>query len=472
MRDPANGAELIVAGGGLAGCEAAWQAARRGIRVRLMEMRPAEMTGAHRTAALAELVCSNSFGSLLPDRPAGALQAELAEMGSLLVSCAREAAVPAGSALAVDRVRFSRTVTDRIESHPRITVVRKEVREIPSGPAILATGPLTSPNLSRAIAELAGTEHLFFYDAIAPILAADSIDRAIAFRDSRNLSGGDYLNCPMDDAEYHRFVEALTGAERFPLRDFESDIGKGVRAGRFFEGCLPVEILARRGSETLAYGPMRPVGLHDPRTGARPYAVVQLRQEDIAGTMYNLVGFQTNLTEGEQRRVFRMIPGLERAEFVRYGRMHRNTFLNAPRLILPTLQFRGRENLFIAGQLAGVEGYLGNIGTGLLAGWNAARLLRGMPPAELPPGFLLGALCRHIATAEEKHFQPAKANFGLLPPMKIRARGKLARQAVYAEAARKNFRAWMDSGAPEDGTPTAGFGRMVHLLPGRDLDDE
>ncbi|MGD0807421.1 MAG: methylenetetrahydrofolate--tRNA-(uracil(54)-C(5))-methyltransferase (FADH(2)-oxidizing) TrmFO, partial [Anaerolineales bacterium] len=284
----------------------------------------------------------------------------------------------------------------------------------------------------------------YFYDAIAPIVAAESVDRSAVFGDSRNSLSEDYLNCPLGEAEYHRLVEELVRAERIPLKAFEEDVRRGVRAGaeRFFEGCLPVEVLAERGMETLAYGPMRAVGLSDPRTGKRPYAVVQLRRENTAQTLYNLVGFQTNLLELEQRRVFQMIPGLQNAEFVRYGQMHRNTFLNAPRLLLPTMQFRDRKGLFFAGQLTGVEGYVGNIGTGLLAGWNAARVLQGKDALAPPEGTMLGALCNYVATAEEKHFQPMKANFGLLPPLPKRKMGKLERSRLFAERAGKEFERW------------------------------
>jgi methylenetetrahydrofolate--tRNA-(uracil-5-)-methyltransferase len=444
MGSQARNPELMVLGGGLAGCEAAWQAAERGLAVRLIEMRPLRTTGAHRTGDLAELVCSNSLGSLLPDRAGGVLQHELERLGSLLIACAHETAVPAGAALAVDREAFARIVTQKIGEHPRIEVIRGEVVEIPAGPAVVATGPLTSPAFSEAIGRLTGIEHLFFYDAIAPIVAAESIDREVVFRDSRNSLSEDYLNCPLTREEYYRLVEGLAHAGRIPLREFEADVERGVRAGagRFFEGCLPVEVLAERGPETLGYGPMRAVGLCDPRSGKKPYAVVQLRRENIAQTLYNLVGFQTNLKEAEQRRVFRTIPGLEAAEFVRYGQMHRNTFLNAPRLLLPTLQFRGRGDLFFAGQLTGVEGYVGNIATGLLAGWNAARILRGTEPLTPPEGTMLGALCRYIATAEEKHFQPMKANFGLLPPLPKKKMGKLERNRLYAERAGEEFEKW------------------------------
>ena len=444
MKGQAQIPELVVLGGGLAGSEAAWQAAERGVRVLLIEMRPSKTTGAHRTGDLAELVCSNSLGSLLPDRAGGVLKSELEGMESLLIACALEHAVPAGTALAVDRGAFARSVTQRIESHPRIEVRREEAAEIPSGPAIVATGPLTSPALSASIGRLTGMDHLYFYDAVAPIVAAESVDRSAVFGDSRNSLSEDYLNCPLGEAEYHRLVEELAGAERIPLKAFEEDVRRGVRAGaeRFFEGCLPVEVLAERGMETLAYGPMRAVGLSDPRTGKRPYAVVQLRRENTAQTLYNLVGFQTNLMEAEQRRVFRMIPGLANVEFVRYGQMHRNTFLNAPRLLLPTMQFRDRKDLFFAGQLTGVEGYVGNIATGLLAGWNAARVLLGKDALAPPEGTMLGALCNYIATAEEKHFQPMKANFGLLPPLPKRKMGKLERSRLYAQRAGKEFEGW------------------------------
>lgn len=444
MKGQAQIPELVVLGGGLAGSEAAWQAAERGIRVLLIEMRPSKTTGAHQTGDLAELVCSNSLGSLLPDRAGGVLKSELEGMGSLLIACALEHAVPAGTALAVDREAFARSVTQRIESHPRIEVRREEAAEIPSGPAIVATGPLTSPALSASIGSLTGMDHLYFYDAVAPIVAAESVDRSAVFGDSRNSLSEDYLNCPLGEAEYHRLVEELAGAERIPLKVFEEDVRRGVRAGaeRFFEGCLPVEVLAERGMETLAYGPMRAVGLSDPRTEKRPYAVVQLRRENTAQTLYNLVGFQTNLLEVEQRRVFQMIPGLGNAEFVRYGQMHRNTFLNAPRLLLPTMQFRGRNDLFFAGQLTGVEGYVGNIATGLLAGWNAARVLQGKEALAPPVGTMLGALCNYIATAEEKHFQPMKANFGLLPPLPKRKMGKPERSRLYAQRAGEEFERW------------------------------
>ncbi len=374
------------------------------------------------------------------------MKRELERMGSLLLACARECSVPAGSALAVDREAFARRVTERIRTHPRITMLREEAVALPDGPAIVATGPLTSPAFSEALRGLTGIEHLYFFDAVAPIVAAESVDRDIAFSDSRNNLAGDYLNCPLTRDEYQRLVRELAQAETTPLRDFERDIPQGVRAGagRFFEGCMPVEELARRGPETLAYGTMRPVGLLDPRTGERPHAVVQLRQENAAQSLYNLVGFQTNLRESEQARVFRLIPGLERAEFVRFGQMHRNTFLNAPRLLLPTFQLRGREDLFFAGQLTGVEGYVGNIATGLLAGWNAARYLEGKELLVPPVETLTGALCHYVTQTEQAHFQPMKANLGLLPPLEKKRMSKWERSRRLTERAMETFEAWWE----------------------------
>src|SRR5688500_15527782 len=326
--------DLLIIGGGLAGSEAAYQAAQRGLRVRLFEMRPSLQTGAHQTHDLAELVCSNSLGSNLPDRASGVLKNEMRILGSMLLDCAEASALPAGGALAVDRELFARLVTERIESHPNIEIVREEVKEIPNSPAIIASGPLTSPALSHSIVALSGEDHLFFFDAISPIVDADTINMEIAFRASRYGTGeqdeGDYINCPLNREEYYAFVEALMNAQRIELRSFEEAIKSGVRAGHFFEGCLPVEIIAERGVDSLAFGPMRPVGLRDPRTGKRPYAVVQLRQDNLAGSLYNLVGFQTNLKFPEQKRVLRLIPGLENAEFMRYGQMHRNTFIASP----------------------------------------------------------------------------------------------------------------------------------------------
>ena len=425
--------ELIVIGGGLAGSEAAWQAACRGIKVSLYEMRPVRQTPAHVTDRLAELVCSNSLGSDQPDRAPGLLKAEIRRLGSLIMAAAEEAAVPAGGALAVDRERFAGGVTRCLESHPNISIYRQEVTRLPAGPTILASGPLTSEALAREIAALSGKEYLYFYDAVSPIIEAESINMDVAYKASRYDRGeqaeGDYINCPLTEAEYTAFVGALRGAEQIELKQFEQE------DEHFFEMCLPVEELARRGDQALAYGPMRPVGLIDPRTGRRPYAVVQLRQDNLAGTLYNMVGFQTNLKWGEQQRVFRMIPGLAEAEFMRYGMMHRNTYINSPTLLQPTLQWRGRPDLFLAGQITGVEGYVGNAATGLLAGLNATRLLQGRPPLVLPQTTMLGALCHYVTHAEPKDFQPMKANFGLLPPLERRIRHKAARYQAYMERA-------------------------------------
>jgi len=432
--------DLIVIGAGLAGSEAAYQAAEQGLKVQLYEMRPVLQTGAHQTHELAELVCSNSLGSNLPDRASGLLKNEVRLLGSLLLECAESAALPAGGALAVDRELFARLVTERIENHPGIEVVREEVQEIPQSLCVVASGPLTSPALSRSIAALSSEDHLFFFDAIAPVIHADSINMEIAFRASRYSTGdqdeGDYINCPLTREEYYTFVEALLNAERIELRSFEEAIKTGVKAGHFFEGCLPIEIIAERGLDSLAFGPMRPVGLRDPRTGRRPYAVVQLRQDNLAGSLYNLVGFQTNLKYPEQKRVLRLIPGLENAEFLRYGQMHRNTFIASPKLLRRTLQHVQRDDLFFAGQITGVEGYMGNIATGLLAGINAARVYRNEEPVILPQTTMLGALCHYITHSDLKDFQPMKANFGILPPLESSAKnGKRERGKGYAERA-------------------------------------
>jgi methylenetetrahydrofolate--tRNA-(uracil-5-)-methyltransferase len=432
--------DLIVIGGGLAGSEAAWQAAQRGLKVRLYEMRPTLQTGAHQTHDLAELVCSNSLGSNLPDRASGLLKNETRLLGSMLVEYAEKAALPAGGALAVDRELFARLVTEQIENHPNIELVRAEVKEIPNTPTIIASGPLTSPALSQSLAALSGEEHLFFFDAIAPVIHAETINMNIAFRASRYGTGdqdeGDYINCPFTKDEYYAFVDALLKAERIELRAFEEVIKSGVKAGHFFEGCLPIEIIAERGLDSLAFGPMRPVGLRDPRTGKRPYAVVQLRQDNLAGSLYNLVGFQTNLKFPEQKRVLRMIPGLEDAEFLRYGQMHRNTFIASPKLLRPTLQHITRDDLLFAGQITGVEGYMGNIATGLLAGINAARVFHCEQPITLPQTTMLGSLCHYITHADLKDFQPMKANFGILPPMEFTSKiGKRDKGKAYAERA-------------------------------------
>lgn len=358
----------------------------------------------------------------------------------MLLECAEATTLPAGAALAVDREAFARLITERIAGHPNIELVRAEVKEIPVSPVVVASGPLTSESLSKSIAALSGEDHLFFFDAISPIVRADSINMNIAFRASRYDKGeqdeGDYINCPFTKEQYYEFVNALRTAERIELRSFEEAIQTGVKAGHFFEGCLPVEIIAARGGDSLAFGPMRPVGLRDPHTGKRPYAVVQLRQDNLAGSLYNIVGFQTNLKFPEQRRVLRMIPGLENAEFERYGQMHRNTFIVSPKLLRPTLQHTSRDDLFFAGQITGVEGYMGNIATGLLAGVNMARLLMGKPLYTLPCETMLGALCHYVTHADLKDFQPMKANFGILPEMQHDKKiGKREKGQMHAERA-------------------------------------
>jgi methylenetetrahydrofolate--tRNA-(uracil-5-)-methyltransferase len=425
--------DLVVIGGGLAGTEAAWQAAQSGLQVMLYEMRPRQATPAHVSDRLAELVCSNSLGSKLVDRAPGLLKEELRCLGSLILACADATAVPAGGALAVDRERFAELVTHRISSHPGITLRREEITSVPEGqPAVIATGPLTSPRLAEEIANLTGSEHLYFYDAMAPIVAAESVDMSVAYRASRYGRGeaeGDYVNCPMNEPEYDRFIRELLNAERISLRDFERE------DPRFFEACLPVEVLAERGHKALAFGPLKPVGLTDPRTGQQPYAVVQLRQDNQAATLYNLVGFQTNLKWGEQERVFRLIPGLEQAEFVRFGQMHRNTFINSPTLLRPTMQFRQRDELFFGGQITGTEGYVGSTASGFVAGLNAARLVREESPILFPLTTMIGAMCGYVCNADPGRFQPMKANFGLLPPLDPPVRKKRERYKAYAQRA-------------------------------------
>ena len=426
-------ADLVVIGGGLAGSEAAWQAAQRDLKVVLYEMRPQQSTPAHVSDRLAELVCSNSLGSNLVDRAPGLLKEELRHLGSLVLTCADATAVPAGGALAVDRDRFADLVTERITSHPGISLYREEIESVAEDrPVVIATGPLTSPRLAEEIATLTGSKHLYFYDAMAPIVTAESVDMSVAFRASRYGRGegeGDYLNCPMTESEYDRFVQQLLAAKRIPLHSFEQE------DSRFFEACLPVEVLAERGHKALAFGPLKPVGLRDPRTGERPYAVVQLRQDNRAATLYNLVGFQTNLKWGEQERVFRLIPGLERAEFVRLGQMHRNTFINSPTLLRPTMQFRKREDLFWGGQITGTEGYIGSTASGFVAGLNAARFVRGETLFSFPPTTMIGAMCDYVSSADPDRFQPMKANFGLLPSLDPPVRRKRERYAAYAQRA-------------------------------------
>jgi len=441
---------VTVIGGGLAGAEAAWQAARSGLQVDLFEMRPGKMTPAHRTGDLAELVCSNSLGSNLPDSALGLWKEELRRLGSLVIACADETAVPAGGALAVGREAFSGLITERLERHARIRIARKEVQEIPADrPLVIATGPLTSDALSVAIAGLTGEGYLSFYDAMAPIVAADSIATDRVFRSSRYDRGdGDYINCPMDEDQYFRFVEELVDADTVPLSDFEGD-------GQLFEACLPVEVIARRGRDALAYGPLRPVGLVDPRSGRRPHAVVQLRQDDLAGTLYNLVGFQTNLRWGEQQRVFRMIPGLEKAEFVRYGQMHRNTFINGAALLEPSLQLERHGGIFFAGQITGSEGYVSAVAGGWLAGANAARWAREQLLVVFPSSTMIGALFRYVSSAGAEDFQPMKPNLGLLPSLGHRVRGKKRRAQAFSQRALEELDSYQGGWPLESATEVA-----------------
>jgi methylenetetrahydrofolate--tRNA-(uracil-5-)-methyltransferase len=426
-----------VVGGGLAGSEAAWALAERGVRVTLHEMRPLVPTPAHRTDRFAELVCSNTFKSVDLTNAHGLLKAELRALGSLLLPCADEARVPGGTALAVDRDLFSRAVHERVTAHPNITVVRGEVTELPS-PAVVATGPLTSERLAQAIAARLGASSLAFYDAIAPVVADDSLDHGPLYALSRYGKGGgdDYLNIPLDREGYERFLDRLIAADQYQAHDFDQV--------PYFEGCLPVEEMARRGRETLRFGPMKPVGLPDPRTGREPYAVVQLRREDRAGQMWNLVGFQTRLRITEQQRVFRTLPGLGEAEFLRYGSIHRNAYLNSPATLGPGLTARDDDRLFFAGQLTGVEGYTESLGTGLLAGINLARRLCGLPATVPPPTTMLGALYRYLREADPEHFQPMNANFGLLEPLAISGRvAKDRKRALLVERAQAGLSDWL-----------------------------
>lgn len=424
---------VTVVGGGLAGSEAAWQLAERGIKVCLYEMRPIKKTGAHVSNQLGELVCSNSLGSKLPDRATGLLQHEMKLLGSKLLEIAESCAVPAGGALAVDREAFSERVTQLIEAHPNIEVIRQEIEAIPDAPAIIATGPLTSDTLSKSIATLTGKDYLYFYDAISPIVTAESINMDIAFHGNRYDRGeteeGDYINCPMDKEQYLQFVKALQEAETAELRDFEKE------DPNFFEGCVPIEQLAKRGEHTLSYGPMRPVGITDPRAGRRPYAVVQLRRDNLAGNLYNIVGFQTNIRWGAQTDILKLIPGLEDAEFIRLGQMHRNTFINSPTQLDATMKFIQRPALYFAGQITGIEGYIGNMATGLLAAINLHRELNGQSEWVLPTTTMLGALCHYISHAEANNFQPMKANFGILPDFEEKIKNKRARYEAYSNRA-------------------------------------
>jgi methylenetetrahydrofolate--tRNA-(uracil-5-)-methyltransferase len=437
--------ELLVIGGGLAGSEAAWQAASRGIRVCLYEMRPQVFTPAHTTDQLAELVCTNSLGSNDPANASGILKEEMRQLRSLLVGVADGVRVPAGSALAVEREGFSDRITKEITNHPNIEVVRSEVSEIPTDKVtIVATGPLTSDKLATSLRRLTRSDHLCFYDSIAPIIDGDSIQEDKVFRASRYGKGtADYLNCPMTENEYDRFYHALLTAHKVPLKPFEKI--------PYFEGCIPIEVMAERGRKTMVFGPMKPVGLMDPSTNRRPYAVVQLRQEDLYGQAYNMVGFQTKLTWPEQRRVFRMIPGLGNAEFLRYGSIHRNTFINAPFVMLETLQMRRRTNVFVAGQLVGVEGYMESAAMGSLAGINAARLIRGESLLIPPETTAHGALIRHICRSDPRHFQPMNINFGLFPPTQQRISDKLVKRKEISRRALEDLEQWKEKFRPSKG---------------------
>ncbi len=443
MHDDGSAIVTII-GGGLAGSEAAWQLALRGHRVALHEMRPVRQTAAHRTDRLAELVCSNTFKSTEMSNAHGALKAEMRLLGSLMLQCADEARVAAGSALAVDRDVFSGAVTDRLAAEPHITVVREEVCEIPDSPVIIATGPLTSDALAESLRQRLGVQSLSFYDAIAPVVSLESIDESVVFRASRydketmeGVNEGAYLNCPMTAAEYEAFIDAMTGADQHQGHEFDQV--------PYFEGCMPAEEMASRGRETLRFGPLKPVGLRDPRTGAVPHAVVQLRREDRAGRMWNLVGFQTRLRIPEQQRVFRMIPGLANAEFLRYGSIHRNSYVNSPAVLTPVLALRNDAQVMLAGQITGVEGYTESSATGLLAGINMARQLSGLDAVVPPATTMLGALYRYLREADPRHFQPMNANFGLVDDLPTKIRDKRVKKERMAERGLNDLRAWSDT---------------------------
>ncbi|ALS21624.1 MULTISPECIES: FADH(2)-oxidizing methylenetetrahydrofolate--tRNA-(uracil(54)-C(5))-methyltransferase TrmFO [Paenibacillus] len=409
--------KVTVIGAGLAGSEAAWQIASHGVPVVLYEMRPVKKTPAHISDQFAELVCSNSLRANGLTNAVGVLKEEMRILNSLILRAADKHAVPAGGALAVDREGFSGEVTAILRNHPLIEVRNEELESLPEGIVVVATGPLTSPALSKHLQELTGEEYLYFYDAAAPIVEKDSIDMSKVYLASRYDKGeAAYLNCPMTEEEFNRFYEALITAESAPVKEFEKEI--------YFEGCMPIEVMAKRGRQTVLFGPMKPVGLVNPHTGELPFAVVQLRQDNAAGTLYNLVGFQTHLKWGEQKRVFSLIPGLENAEFVRYGVMHRNTFINSPSLLHPTYQFKRRDNLFFAGQMTGVEGYVESAASGLIAGLNAARYAKGLECLVPPPDTALGSMAQYITTADFKHFQPMNANFGLFPPLEEKIKNK------------------------------------------------
>lgn len=427
-----------VIGAGLAGSEAAWQIASRGVKVKLYEMRPVKQTPAHHTDKFAELVCSNSLRANALTNAVGVLKEEMRIMNSLIIKAADSASLPAGGALAVDRHEFSGFVTEQLKNHPLVEIVNEEVTEIPEGITVIATGPLTSEALAKKIQELTGEEYLYFYDAAAPIVEKDSINMDKVYLKSRYDKGeAAYLNCPMTKEEFERFYEALVNAEVVELKDFEKEI--------YFEGCMPIEVMAKRGPKTLLFGPLKPVGLEDPRTGERPYAVVQLRQDNAAGTLYNIVGFQTHLKWGAQKEVFRLIPGLENVEIVRYGVMHRNTFINSPKVLMKTYQLKSRPNLFFAGQMTGVEGYVESAGSGLIAGINAARLALGKEPIEFPIETALGSMARYITEADSKNFQPMNVNFGIFPELGERIKSKQERALKHAERAIAIIQNFMNS---------------------------
>jgi len=433
---------VVVVGGGLAGSEAAWQVARRGVPVRIYEMRPQRPTAVHQTGYLAELVCSNSLKSVERSTAHGVLKEEMGRLGSVILDCAVQNRVPAGSALAVDRELFAAAVTTALESEPLIEIVREEVTEIPDdSQVILAVGPLVSEKLAASIAQFTGQDYLYFFDAIAPIIAADSIDREIVFPASRygKGDGDDYLNCPMNETEYETFIRELLAGEQAPLHEFDKT--------PYFEGCMPLEAMAARGSDTPRFGPMKPVGLTDPRTGERPWGVVQLRQDNLAAEHYSMVGFQTQLRWPEQKRIFRMIPGLENAEFVRLGQVHRNCYINAPTVLQSDLQALRRPGLFFAGQISGVEGYTESAATGLLCGINAARLALGESTITLPRETMLGALCHYICHTDSDGYQPTNASFGLLPEAPKRIRRKRDRRLARAQSALDTLDGFIDSNA-------------------------
>ncbi len=446
--------KVIVIGGGLAGTEAAWQIAQAGVAVTLYEMRPVQTSPAHHTEELAELVCSNSFGAKNSDRAAGLLHEELRRLGSQIISMADRHAVPAGGALAVDRAVFSSELTLALANHPLVEFKRAEITHIPQDSiVVLTTGPLTSPSLAENLQQFTGMEYMSFFDAASPIIVGESIDRTKAFLASRYDKGeAAYLNCPMDKEQYLQFQQELCQAEQAELKDFERESAK------FFEGCLPIEELAQRGEETMRYGPLKPVGLFDARLGdfrdpenkgKRPYGVVQLRQEDKAGQLWNMVGFQTNLRWGEQKRVFRLIPGLEQAEFVRMGVMHRNTFINSPQLLKSTLQFKHQQHVLAAGQLIGTEGYTAAAAGGWLAGTNAARLALGQPPVTMPETTMMGSLFEFISSASPKHFQPMPPNFGIIPPLPIKVKNKQERYGQYRDRSLADLTNWTDTLSPK-----------------------